>query len=75
MSCYGCTNRHMYCHVSWEDYLKEKAERDALNEKIRLARFRDKAALGCIVQAHENFKMRSRKPTLNKVKGKIKNGN
>ena len=63
----------MYCHVSCEDYLKEKAERDALNEKIRLARTKYKAAIGCVVQAHENFKMRSRKPTLNKVKGRKNN--
>lgn len=74
MSCYGCEKRHINCHASCEDYLKEKAERDALNEKIRLARTKYKAAIGCVVQAHENFKMRCRLPTVKKLKGKIKNG-
>ena len=46
MSCYGCTKRHMYCHVSCEEYKRERAERDALNEKIRAEKEKEQIAVG-----------------------------
>lgn len=68
MSCYGCEKRHIGCHATCEDYLKERAERDALNEKIRAEKEKEKAAIGTAIQGFENRRIRTRKPLKERIK-------
>ena len=62
MSCYRCEKRQIGCHASCEDYLKERAERDALNQEIRAKKEREQIAVGFEIEgARKRQKARGRK--------------
>lgn len=62
MSCYGCIKRQIGCHATCEDYLKERAERDVLNEKIRAEKAKEQLAVGFEIEgARKRQKARGRK--------------
>lgn len=73
MSCYGCEKRHIGCHATCEDYLKYRAERDALNEQIKAEKIKDRNAISTAIQGMKNRKLTGgRLPLKNRLKKKEK---
>lgn len=54
--CYKCPNREVGCHSVCADYIREKAENDAIRERINKQKMEEVNLNSYMKQAHDNLR-------------------